>query len=85
MNGKNCRECVYNDGVRITDYSYKCCTPERQRDNSVTDCCVPEAPLRELQAPTKTADEFFAVTQKYIDGVKSQSEYWRKINSHLYK
>jgi hypothetical protein len=78
MNGKNCSICVYQDGLRA-DGTFRCCTPERQRDITVIDCEVPVKPLRELQ---KTAirigvDNFITATAHYIDDIKARSSYWR--------
>jgi hypothetical protein len=77
MNGKNCSICVYQDGMRA-DGTFRCCTSERQRDVTVVDCCVPEKPLRQLQDQTKDAHTYIAVTQQYVEKVKSQSAYWQK-------
>ncbi len=80
MMDKRCRDCVYNDGIRNDGtYTYKCCTPERQRNYSITDCCVPEEPLRKLQHEAVSTEQFFDVTAKYIKTVKAQSKYWSSL------
>jgi hypothetical protein len=74
---KECSTCVYQDGRR-TDNTYRCCTPARQRDLSVTDCCIPAEPLRKAQKHAKDATTFMVITNSYIASMKSKSEYWRK-------
>ena len=64
---KDCSICVYN-GV----------CEGRLRDASITDCCIPEQPLRQAQQRTVDAETFIFVTNKYIREYKSQSEYWKK-------
>jgi hypothetical protein len=72
---KNCPKCVYRDGIRI-DGTTKCTSYERQHDGSITDCCIPEAPLRELQKNAASAGQFIYETQRYVSTIKSQSKYW---------
>jgi hypothetical protein len=74
---KNCSRCVYNDGLRA-DNTWRCCTPERQHDEEITDCCVPVGPLREIQLYAVTAEQFITRTRKYINNAKSKSAYWAK-------
>jgi hypothetical protein len=74
---KNCSLCVYNDGLRA-DGTYKCCTPERQRDATVIDCCILESPLRVLQREASNASQYILTTQKYIQDSKMRSNYWNK-------
>jgi hypothetical protein len=74
---KNCSKCVYQDGIRA-DGTFRCCTLERQRDETVTDCCIPVAPLRQLQDRSLTVDQYIFNTQNYISTQKSQSSYWSK-------
>jgi hypothetical protein len=76
MNGKDCSKCVYNDGMRA-DRTFRCCTPERQRDVAITDCCVPVLALRAKQSEAVDMQMFVYTTQHYIDSVKSKSVYWR--------
>jgi hypothetical protein len=59
----------------------RCTSPERQHDNSITDCCVPVKKLRELQADVKTAEEFCHITNDYVFSIKQKSAYWSKIMS----
>jgi hypothetical protein len=75
---KNCSLCLYNDGIR-GDGTYRCCTPERQRDDTVKDCCILERPLRKLQARAQTGPEYTDVTINYVLEQKAQSIYWQKI------
>ena len=79
MNGKDCSLCVYKDGLRA-DGTFRCCTPERFNDRTITDCCVEELPLRKLQSNTRDVDAFIGVTNEYVNSVKSKSLYWRKVN-----
>jgi hypothetical protein len=74
---KNCSKCVYNDGMR-TDGTFRCCTPERQHDDSVTDCCILVDPLRALQWRAVTAEQYITRTQKYVMEAKGKSAYWSK-------
>jgi hypothetical protein len=79
MIGKQCSKCIYQDGVRA-DKTYKCSTPERQRDTTVVDCCVPVEPLRRLQRNAPTAEAFVFSTHQYVADIKKRSSYWRKYN-----
>lgn len=74
---KNCSVCVYQDGVRA-DGTIKCTDTARQRDSSITDCCIAVKPLRALQAKAPIAEYGF-VTNSYVEKQKMQSAYWRKI------
>lgn len=64
---KDCNICVYN-GVCLG----------RKYDSTITDCCVPEAKLRELQANAKDAAEFAYITNSYIRHIKNKSLYWTR-------
>ena len=64
---KDCTVCVY-DGV----------CKGRQKDPDITDCCIPEAPLRELQQKAVDVEMFIFQTNKYIREHKLKSEYWKK-------
>jgi hypothetical protein len=67
---KDCSICVYNGPCR-----------DRKDRVDIRDCCVPEAPLRELQASSTTAEQYIANTRNYINGVKNASKYWTKTQS----
>jgi hypothetical protein len=79
MKRKNCSICVYQDGLRA-DGTFRCCTPERQRDTTVIDCEVPVKPLRELQqrALRGGVSNFITATARYVSDVKTKSAYWRE-------
>ena len=66
-NSKDCTICVYN-GV----------CEDRIKDETITDCCVPEKPLREKQAIALklSVEDFIYVTNRYISGIKNKSNYW---------
>ena len=70
---KDCNICVYNGACE-----------DRQDDQSIIDCCVPEAPLRKRQREVldSTCDIalYGSVTNTYIMQVKSKSKYWTKHN-----
>jgi hypothetical protein len=76
---KECRLCLYNNGMRV-DGTWRCITPERQLDKAAKDCCIPEAPLRKIQASSVNAETFIFQTRKYVSGVKAESSYWKKLN-----
>lgn len=67
---KDCLICVY-------------CTVcnERKKDETILDCCIPEAPLRDKQRSAYHAggiELYAAVTNDYIMKLKAQSEYWKR-------
>lgn len=66
MNGKFCAICVYNN----------VCPNSRKHATDVVDCCIPEAPLRELQRKARTTEDFIAVTRDYVNKLKEASAYW---------
>jgi hypothetical protein len=62
---KDCAACVYSGPCE-----------GRLLDSTIEDCCIPVAPLRELQANAKDALQFASVTQNYIQAKKKNSKYW---------
>lgn len=66
MDKKNCLICVYRDVCE-----------DRKHDSSITDCCIPEKPLRQLQQNAVCAEQFIALTHKYINTYKKESVYWK--------
>lgn len=70
MGNKNCNICLY-----------KSVCEDRKSDITITDCCVPEKPLRRIQAMCMLysydiANRFTRATLDYVKAVKSESEYW---------
>jgi hypothetical protein len=67
QNRKDCSICVYNGACK-----------GREHDLTITDCCIPEAPLREKQRQTNSVEQFVLVTESYISTQKRHSRYWTK-------
>ena len=70
MSDKNCLICVYNEVCK-----------DRKRDETITDCCVPELPLREKQRVAWKQGGislYIAVTHEYVTAIKAKSKYWNK-------
>jgi hypothetical protein len=64
IKNKNCSVCVYDS---ICD---------RKDDLAISDCCIPERPLRLAQAQALDWNAFMYVSKEYIRHCKERSEYW---------
>jgi len=70
MNNKDCLICVYEEVCQ-----------DRKRDETITDCCVPEAPLRAKQRAALRlggVEAFMRITAEYCNAVKEKSKYWKQ-------
>lgn len=66
---KDCSICLYN-GV----------CEGRADDETITDCCIPEAPLREVQRKwLGYINTFIEKTRAYIKFHKNRSVYWKSV------